>query len=453
MVTGSVAFDYLMTFPERFLDVLVPDRMHRLSVSFRVDDMRRVRGGCAPNIAYSLARLGARPLIMAAAGSDAREYRDWLASAGVDVSLLKLHDDVFTASFFCTTDADQNQVGTFYSGAMDRARDLSFHDVDRETVAMAVVAPNDQQAMSRYTEECRQLRIPFMYDPSQQVARLEREELLSGLEGAAIFIGNEYEFGIIEKKTGLDSDGAPDACPRAHRHPRRRRLDDLAARAARPAARGRSGCRPPGSRRASSTRRASATPIVPGCSRRAWRACRGTSPGVSAAWRRCTRSRPSGRSRAPTRSPSSGSATRRTLAVATRRSSLAWEPERRLAARVQTSPALSVVIPVFDEVECLDALVRDVGAVLDALGRSAEIVAVDDGSTDGSFERLVALGAVEPRLRVVRLQRNYGQTAALAAGIEPRARRPDRDPGRRPAERPARHPAAARGARRRTSTS
>jgi glycosyltransferase involved in cell wall biosynthesis len=85
---------------------------------------------------------------------------------------------------------------------------------------------------------------------------------------------------------------------------------------------------------------------------------------------------------------------------------------------VQTSPALSVVVPVFDEVECLDPLVRDVGGVLDALGRSAEIIAVDDGSTDGSFERLVALREVEPRLRVVRLQRNYGQTAALAAGID-----------------------------------
>src|SRR5262249_57637910 len=81
VVTGSVAFDYLMTFPERFLDVLVPDRMHRLSVSFRVDDMRRVRGGCAPNIAYSLARLGARPVIMATAGSDARDYRDSLPCA------------------------------------------------------------------------------------------------------------------------------------------------------------------------------------------------------------------------------------------------------------------------------------------------------------------------------------------------------------------------------------
>jgi adenosine kinase len=203
VVTGSVAFDYLMTFSDRFLDVLVPDRMHRLSVSFRVDAMRRVRGGCAPNIAYSLARLGADAVIMATAGSDAREYRDWLANAGVDVSLLRIHDDIFTASFFVTTDRDQNQVGTFYSGAMDRARDLSFDAVDPAGVAMAIIAPNDPQAMARYTRECRALGIPFMYDPSQQVAQLGGEDLLAGLEGAAIFIGNEYEFGVIEKKTEL----------------------------------------------------------------------------------------------------------------------------------------------------------------------------------------------------------------------------------------------------------
>jgi adenosine kinase len=203
VVTGSVAFDYLMTFSDRFLDVLVPDRMHRLSVSFRVDAMRRVRGGCAPNIAYSLARLGADAVIMATAGSDAREYRDWLAEAGVDVSLLRIHDDIFTASFFVTTDRDQNQVGTFYSGAMDRARDLSFDAVDPAAVAMAIIAPNDPHAMARYARECRALRIPFMYDPSQQVAQLGGEDLLAGLEGAAIFIGNEYEFGVIEKKTEL----------------------------------------------------------------------------------------------------------------------------------------------------------------------------------------------------------------------------------------------------------
>jgi adenosine kinase len=94
-------------------------------------------------------------------------------------------------------------VGTFYSGAMDRARDLSFDAVDPAGVAMAIIAPNDPQAMARYARECRALGIPFMYDPSQQVAQLGGEDLLAGLEGAAIFIGNEYEFGVIEKKTEL----------------------------------------------------------------------------------------------------------------------------------------------------------------------------------------------------------------------------------------------------------
>src|SRR5512140_3206821 len=118
VVTGSVAFDYLMRFPGRFSDVVVPDRMHRLSVSFLVDEMRRVRGGVAPNIAYGLALLGVKPLVMATAGPDAADYKAWLAAEGVDVTGLRIFDDVFTASFFVSTDRDQNQIATFYAGAM-----------------------------------------------------------------------------------------------------------------------------------------------------------------------------------------------------------------------------------------------------------------------------------------------------------------------------------------------
>ena len=203
VVTGSVAYDYLMTFPGRFLDVVVPDRMHRLSVSFLVDEMRKVRGGVAPNIAYGLALLGEKPLILAAAGSDAADYRAWLGEAGVDVSGFVLHGDVFTASFFVSTDRDQNQIATFYAGAMAKAREISFRAFDPEGIGLAVIAPNDPGAMDAYAKECRELGIPFLYDPSQQVARLSAEDLLIGLDGASILIGNEYEFGIIEKKTGL----------------------------------------------------------------------------------------------------------------------------------------------------------------------------------------------------------------------------------------------------------
>ena len=203
VVTGSVAFDYLMRFPGKFQDVVVPDRLHRLSVSFLVDEMRRVRGGVAPNIAYGLALFGVTPTILATAGQDAGEYRAWLASEGVDVSGMKLCDDVFTASFFVSTDEEQNQIATFYAGAMARASELSFRAYAPGEVALALICPSDPTAMREHARECRELGIPYVYDPSQQVARLDAADLLDGLDGAAMLIGNEYELGVIEKKTGL----------------------------------------------------------------------------------------------------------------------------------------------------------------------------------------------------------------------------------------------------------
>jgi adenosine kinase len=203
VVTGSVAFDYLMRFPGKFQDVVVPDRLHRLSVSFLVDEMRRVRGGVAPNIAYGLALFGVTPSIFATAGQDAGEYRSWLAEQGVDVSGMKLCDDVFTASFFVSTDEEQNQIATFYAGAMARASELTFRSYEPGSVALALICPSDPTAMRQHAAECRELGIPFVYDPSQQVARLDGDDLLAGLDGAAMLIGNEYEFGVIEKKTGF----------------------------------------------------------------------------------------------------------------------------------------------------------------------------------------------------------------------------------------------------------
>jgi adenosine kinase len=206
VVTGSVAFDYLMRFPGRFVEHLVPDRMERLSVSFLVDEMRRVPGGCASNIAYGLALLGERPVLLATAGRDAADYRDWLAREGVDVSGLVLHPDLFTASFFVSTDRDQNQLASFYTGAMARARELTLRDNGPEDVALVVISPNDPDAMSRHASECRELGIPFVYDPSQQVARLSGDDLLAGADGAFLLISNDYEFGILQQKSGLSSE-------------------------------------------------------------------------------------------------------------------------------------------------------------------------------------------------------------------------------------------------------
>ncbi len=203
VVTGSVAFDYLMTFPGRFTEHLIPDRMSRLSVSFLVDEMRRVPGGCGPNIAYGLALLGERPLLLATAGADAAEYRERLAREGVDVSGLHLEDDLFTASFFVSTDQDQNQLASFYTGAMARARNHPLSSVDPATIAFVVISPNDPPAMAAHAAECRRLEIPYLYDPSQQVTRLSGEEMREGFRGAAILIVNDYESGILGQKTGL----------------------------------------------------------------------------------------------------------------------------------------------------------------------------------------------------------------------------------------------------------
>ncbi len=204
VVTGSFAFDYIMSFPGRFRDYLLPDQLEHISLSFLVDDLRRVRGGCAPNIAYSLALLGERPRLMASAGRDAREYVHWLAAQGVDISLLTLHEDIFTASFFVNTDRDQNQIASFYTGAMARAREMSLRALDPADVDLVIISPNDPVAMDRYAAECRELGLRFIYDPSQQVARVDGAELARGLEGAFILIVNEYEYSVLQKKTGLD---------------------------------------------------------------------------------------------------------------------------------------------------------------------------------------------------------------------------------------------------------
>jgi adenosine kinase len=202
VVTGSIAFDYLMSFPGKFTELFLQEHLSRISLSFLVDTMDKRRGGCAPNIAYTLALLGERPVLMATAGQDFEEYRRWLEAAGVDTSLVRDVDGKFTASFFCSTDSDNNQIASFYTGAMANAAELSFRTAGQ--CDLAIVAPNDPEAMQQYAEECRALGIRYIYDPSQQVARMDGHALKDGLVGASIVVCNDYEFEIIRQKTGLD---------------------------------------------------------------------------------------------------------------------------------------------------------------------------------------------------------------------------------------------------------
>jgi adenosine kinase len=203
IVTGSVAFDYLMSFPGHFREHILPDQIHQVSLSFLVDSMRKQRGGCAPNIAYTLALLGERPTVMATVGQDFREYRAWLEDAGVDTSAIVEVPDEFTSSFFVNTDLDNNQIASFYIGAMGRADRLSFHDLAYQAIEITIISPNAPAAMVKYPRECQELGIPYIYDPSQQIIRLSGEELLEGSRGAKMLVVNEYELGMIKNKTGL----------------------------------------------------------------------------------------------------------------------------------------------------------------------------------------------------------------------------------------------------------
>jgi adenosine kinase len=204
IVTGSIAFDYLMTFPGSFTEHLLPEHLSRVSLSFLVDTMDKRRGGCAPNIAYTLALLGERPRLMGTAGQDFGEYRQWLEAAGIDTSLVKEVPGKFTASFFCSTDRDNNQIASFYTGAMANGGELSFRTV--KDPGLAIIAPNDPSAMVQYAEECRALGIRHIYDPGQQCARSSPDELRAGIVGATYLICNDYEFELIREKTGLQEE-------------------------------------------------------------------------------------------------------------------------------------------------------------------------------------------------------------------------------------------------------
>ena len=211
LLTGSVAYDYLMTFPGLFKEQILPERLESISLSFLVESMSRQRGGVAPNIAYTMALLGTRPRVMATVGEDFEEYRAWLESKGVDTSLMEVVPGVFTASFFATTDQASAQIASFYPGAMGHAATQSLKDLPSKP-DLVLVSPNEPEAMTKFAAESRELGIPYLYDPSQQVLRLEGEELARDMEGAHFLFCNDYEFGLISKKTGWSLDQSSGAC-------------------------------------------------------------------------------------------------------------------------------------------------------------------------------------------------------------------------------------------------
>jgi adenosine kinase len=203
-VTGSIATDHLMTFPGRFAEQFVADQLHTVSLSFLVDTLDVRRGGVAPNICFGMGVLGLRPILVGAAGADFAEYRSWLDRHGVDTASVHISETRHTARFVCTTDHDHNQIASFYTGAMSEARSIELQPVAARTggLDLVLIGADDPEAMARHTEECRARGYAFAADPSQQLARLEGEDIRTLVDGAAYLFSNEYEKALIEAKTG-----------------------------------------------------------------------------------------------------------------------------------------------------------------------------------------------------------------------------------------------------------
>jgi adenosine kinase len=177
--------------------------MHRVSLSFLVDTMDKRRGGCGPNIAYTIALLGERPYLMATAGQDFPDYRAWMDAVNIDTSLVKMIDGKFCASFFCSTDEHANQIASFYTGAMANAGELSMRTVPGIKDGLVIISPNDPGGMVQYAEECAAMGVKYIWDPGQQCARMEGDQLAAGVRGAFMVIVNDYEMELLRQKTGM----------------------------------------------------------------------------------------------------------------------------------------------------------------------------------------------------------------------------------------------------------
>ncbi len=201
--TGSIAYDYLMKFPGLFKEHILPENIESLSLSFLVESLVRFRGGIAPNIAYSLALLGEEnPVVFATVGEDFVDYGQWLALQGVDTRYIKVIPGEFTATFFANTDLANSQIASFYPGAMAHAADYPLSELDCRP-DLVVISPNDPTAMINYVDECNRAGIPYFYDPSQQIVRMNGSDIRRGVEGAFSLFVNEYEYQLLQKHTGL----------------------------------------------------------------------------------------------------------------------------------------------------------------------------------------------------------------------------------------------------------
>jgi adenosine kinase len=200
LICGSLAFDTIMVFPDRFARHILPEQTHMLSVSFQISDMRREWGGCAGNIAYNLRGIGGSPVVMGTLGRDGGSYPERLRELGIATDGVRVIDEAYTAQAFIITDLDDNQITAFHPGAMSRSHDNRVGDVDG--IGVGIVAPDGRDGMLRHARELAEHRIPFMFDPGQGLPMFSGEELLAFVAQASYVAVNDYEGKLLEERTG-----------------------------------------------------------------------------------------------------------------------------------------------------------------------------------------------------------------------------------------------------------
>ena len=201
LICGSVAYDNIMVFKDRFKNHILPDKVHVLSVSFLVPDMRKEFGGCAGNIAFNLKLLGGDPMPMATVGRDFGRYGKWMDQWGIPRRHVTIVDDQFTAQAFITTDLDDNQITAFHPGAMSYSH---LNEVtEAEDVEIGIVSPDGREGMVMHAEQFAEAGIPFIFDPSQGLPMFDAEDLIRFIEQASYVTVNDYEWELVTERTGL----------------------------------------------------------------------------------------------------------------------------------------------------------------------------------------------------------------------------------------------------------
>jgi adenosine kinase len=204
LICGSLAYDTIMVFPDRFARHILPDQVHVLSVSFQIGEMRREWGGCAGNIAYNLAALGGEPVVMATLGDDGAPYRERLATLGIATDGVRTVSDTYTAQAFIITDLDDNQITAFHPGAMNASHENHVGDVER--IGLGIVAPDGREGMRAHVEQFAAARIPFVFDPGQGLPLFSGTELVEMIDAATYVAVNDYEGRLLAERTGLSLD-------------------------------------------------------------------------------------------------------------------------------------------------------------------------------------------------------------------------------------------------------